>query len=101
MYKKHSPNLAVKPTTLMQYLVRLVTPKGGTVLDPFMGSGSTGKATMFENKERDANYKFIGIEMTSEYLPICKARIDFALGYETIDEHVEQQKQKERKVDLF
>lgn len=91
----------VKPTTLMQYLVRLVTPKGGTVLDPFMGSGSTGKATMFENKERDANYKFIGIEMTSEYLPICKARIDFALGYETIDEHVEQQKQKERKVDLF
>ena len=63
----------VKPTTLMQYLVRLVTPKGGTVLDPFMGSGSTGKATMFENRERNANYKFIGVEMTEKYLPICKA----------------------------
>lgn len=49
-----------KPTELMQYLVRLVSPKGATILDPFMGSGSTGKAVMFENRERDANYKFIG-----------------------------------------
>ena len=69
----------VKPTELMQYLIRLVTPKGGTILDPFMGSGSTGKAAMYENKERNANYHFIGVEMTNEYLPICKARIDFAL----------------------
>lgn len=68
----------VKPTQLMQYLVRLVTPKGGTVMDCFMGSGSTGKAVMFENKERNANYKFIGIEMTDEYLPICEARIKWA-----------------------
>ena len=52
------------------------------VLDPFMGSGSTGKATMFENRERNANYYFIGIEMTSEYLPICKARIDYAINLE-------------------
>lgn len=51
-----------KPTELMQYLVRLVSPKGATILDPFMGSGSTGKAVMFENRERDANYKFIGME---------------------------------------
>ena len=72
----------VKPTQLMQYLVRLVTPKGGTVMDCFMGSGTTGKAVMFENKERNANYKFIGIEMTDEYLPICKARIDFACKLE-------------------
>lgn len=76
----------VKPTTLMQYLVRLVTPKGGTVLDPFMGSGSTGKATMIENVERNADYKFIGIEMTEEYLPICKARIDFGCGYVVEDD---------------
>lgn len=64
-----------KPTELMQYLVRLVSPKGATILDPFMGSGSTGKAVMFENRERDANYKFIGIELTEEYLPIAQARI--------------------------
>ena len=66
----------VKPTELMQYLVRLVTPNNGTVLDPFNGSGSTGKAVMYENKERDKNYKYIGIELTEEYLPIAKARIE-------------------------
>lgn len=65
----------VKPTTLMQYLVRLVAPKGATILDPFMGSGSTGKAVMYENKERDAGYKFIGIELSEEYCKIAKARI--------------------------
>ena len=43
----------VKPTTLMQYLVRLVSPKGATILDPFNGSGSTGKAVMWENRERE------------------------------------------------
>lgn len=65
----------VKPTTLMQYLIRLVTPKGGTVLDPFMGSGSTGKAVAYENNERDANYSFIGIELIKEYCDIAQARI--------------------------
>lgn len=68
----------VKPTELMQYLIRLVTPKGGVVLDPFNGSGSTGKAAMYENQDRKANYKYIGIELTEEYLPIAKARIEFA-----------------------
>jgi site-specific DNA-methyltransferase (adenine-specific) len=67
----------VKPTDLMQYLVRLVTPNGGTILDPFNGSGSTGKAVMYENKERNKNYKYIGIELTEEYLPIAKARIEY------------------------
>lgn len=61
----------------MQYLVRLVTPNGGTILDPFNGSGSTGKAVMYENKERNKNYKYIGIELTEEYLPIAKARIEY------------------------
>lgn len=67
----------VKPTELMQYLVRLVSPNGATILDPFNGSGSTGKAVMYENREREANYKYIGIELTEEYLPIAKARIEY------------------------
>ena len=64
----------VKPTDLMQYLCRLITPPNGTILDPFLGSGSTGKAAMYEG------FKFVGIELTDEYLPIAKARIEFALS---------------------
>lgn len=60
----------VKPTDLMAYLVRLVTPPGGTVLDPFTGSGSTGKACMREG------FNFIGCELSPEYLVIAKARIE-------------------------
>lgn len=74
---KKNTHPTVKPTELMQYLVRLVTPNGGTVLDPFNGSGSTGKAVMYENKERNKNYKYIGIELTEEYLPIAQARIEY------------------------
>ena len=70
----------------MQYLVRLVTPNGGTILDPFNGSGSTGKAIMYENKERNKNYKYIGIELTEEYLPISKARIEYVCGDSEYDE---------------
>ena len=70
----------VKPCNLMQYLVRLVTPNNGIVLDPFNGSGSTGKAVMYENKERNKGYKYIGIELTEEYLPIAKARIEYVCG---------------------
>jgi DNA modification methylase len=70
----------VKPCELMQYLVRLVSPKGATILDPFMGSGSTGKAVMFENRERNANYKFIGIDLEEKYCQIAIARIDYALN---------------------
>ena len=79
----------------MQYLVRLVTPKGGTIMDCFMGSGSTGKAVMFENRERNANYHFIGVEMTEEYLPICQSRIDYALNKYEYDLAIEIQKEKE------
>ena len=61
----------VKPTDLMAYLVRLVTPPGGLVLDPFMGSGSTGKAAMREG------FRFVGIELDVEYLSIARARIEF------------------------
>jgi DNA modification methylase len=59
----------VKPTELMRYLVRLVTQPGGTVLDPFTGSGSTGKAAVLEG------FEFIGIEREAEYVAIAEARI--------------------------
>lgn len=59
----------VKPTDLMAYLCRLVTPPGGVVLDPFMGSGSTGKAAVREG------FRFIGIEREAKYLEIARARI--------------------------
>ena len=59
----------VKPTDLMRYLCRLVTPPGGTILDPFMGSGSTGKAAGLEN------FSFVGIEKEQSYLEIAEKRI--------------------------
>ena len=65
--KNHHPT--VKPTMLMAYLCRLVTPPGGTVLDPFMGSGSTGKAATVNG------FRFIGIERDPEYHKIAQARI--------------------------
>ena len=66
----HHPT--VKPTSLMQYLVRLVTPPNGIVLDPFMGSGSTGKACAYEG------FDFIGIDQSAEYVEIARARIEYA-----------------------
>lgn len=60
----------VKPTDLMRYLCRLVTPPGGTVLDPFMGSGSTGKAAVLEG------FNFVGIDLDPAYVEIAKARIE-------------------------
>jgi site-specific DNA-methyltransferase (adenine-specific) len=62
----------VKPTSLMEYLIKLVTPPNGTVLDPFTGSGSTGKAAILQG------FDFIGIEMTEEYLPIIEGRLKHA-----------------------
>jgi hypothetical protein len=59
----------VKPTDLMRYLCRLVTPPGGLVLDPFTGSGSTGKAAALEG------FKFLGFEREAEYVAIARARI--------------------------
>jgi DNA modification methylase len=61
----------VKPTDLCAYLIRLVTPKGGVVLDPFMGSGSMGKAAVREGMN------FIGIEREEEYMEIAKSRIEY------------------------
>jgi len=67
----------VKPTKLMRWLVRLVTPPGGRVLDPFNGSGSTGKACMLEG----FHYMGIDVDTEGEYLPIAKARIVYALAH--------------------
>lgn len=66
----------VKPTDLMRYLCRLVTPPGGVVLDPFTGSGSTGKAAVLEG------FRFIGIEREAEYVEIAQARIEHELEQE-------------------
>jgi hypothetical protein len=63
----------VKPTDLMLYLIRLVTPKGGTTLDPFMGSGSTGKAAV------RGGFDFVGIEREKDYFQIAEARIQYEI----------------------
>ena len=69
---KDNTHPTVKPQELMKYLCRLVTPKGGTVLDPFMGSGSTGMAA------KDEGFEFIGIEREKEYFEIAEKRINAA-----------------------
>lgn len=70
----------VKPTSLMEYLVKLVTPKNGIVLDPFNGSGSTGKAVARLNKENEErNFRYVGCELDENYCKISKARIEYAV----------------------
>ena len=68
-------HISVKPTNLMRYLCRLVTPPGGTVLDPFAGSGSTGKAAVLEG------FGFVGIELDEDSHRIAAARISHALAH--------------------
>jgi DNA modification methylase len=63
----------VKPTALMRYLCRLVTPRNGVVLDPFCGSGSTGKAAILEG------FHFVGIDLDSAHVAIAEARCQFAV----------------------
>jgi site-specific DNA-methyltransferase (adenine-specific) len=60
----------VKPVKLMQYLVRLITPPNGKVLDPFCGSGTTGIACKLEG------FEFVGLEQDAEYCKIAQSRID-------------------------
>jgi site-specific DNA-methyltransferase (adenine-specific) len=74
--RNHHPT--VKPTALMRYLCRLVTPPGGVVLDPFTGSGSTGKGAVLEG------FRFIGIEREAEYVKIAKVRIAAVSGGGTL-----------------
>ena len=79
----------VKPTDLMAYLLRLVTPAGGVALDPFMGSGSTGKAAMREG------FQFIGCEIDEQYAAIARARIEHEITRQ--QEHQAESEQ----LDLF
>lgn len=79
MFKDRNPQKqnfhpTVKPTELMRYLIKLVTPPGGLVLDPFTGSGSTGKAALLDG------YRFIGCELTEDYLPIIEGRLNWAVS---------------------
>jgi DNA modification methylase len=60
----------VKPINLLTYLCRLITPKGGVILDPYMGSGSTGIAALLEG------FQFIGMEMDEDYFKIAETRIN-------------------------
>jgi site-specific DNA-methyltransferase (adenine-specific) len=78
MFKDRNPQKqnfhpTVKPTSLMRQLVKMVAPEGAIILDPFAGSGSTGKASVLEGR------RFIGIEMTDEYLPIIQGRLEHAI----------------------
>lgn len=74
----------VKPLSLMRYLIRLVTRKGGLVLDPFMGSGTTGVAAVEEGM------RFVGIERDEHYMEIAKRRIMEAAA------EIEKAREKER-----
>jgi site-specific DNA-methyltransferase (adenine-specific) len=69
---RKNTHTTVKPLKLMQYLIRLVTPKGGVTIDPYFGSGSSGKSTI-----REGNYKFLGIEKEKEYFNIAVERCQF------------------------
>lgn len=75
----HHPT--VKPTRLMAYLCRLVTPPGGAVLDPFMGSGSTGKAALLEG------FRFVGIDRDADNVEIARKRIAWAADQNSKPQH--------------
>lgn len=85
--RNHHPT--VKPTALMRWLCRLITPPGGIVVDPFTGSGSTGKAAVLEG------FRFFGVELNSDYLPIIESRLAHAARER------EAQERKPVQLDLF
>ena len=85
----------VKPTDLMLYLIRLVTPKGGVILDPFMGSGSTGKAAI------RGGFNFIGIEREDEYFQIAEGRINYEINNPHKDKKVEVKPEVAEKINKF
>jgi DNA modification methylase len=68
-FSRGNSHPTVKTVALCEYLIKMVTPKGGVVLDPFAGSGSTLIAA------KKNGFKYIGIELTEEYIPIIKARL--------------------------
>jgi DNA modification methylase len=87
--KSQNIHPTVKPVDLMRYLIKLVTPKGGVVLDPFMGSGSTGIAAMIEG------FNFVGMEMDPQYFQIAKKRIEnFQLYKDLLDQNEKKKSKK-------
>ena len=74
-----NPHPTVKPTELMRYLCRLVTPPGGLIVDPFAGSGSTGKAAILEG------FQFVGFELDPQYTAIANARLEAARASMRVD----------------
>lgn len=87
-------HVTVKPYNLMKYLVTLVTPPNGTVLDPFMGSGSTGKAAV------RCGFDFIGCELDEDYLNIAKTRIEYARDNPEETKSSKKKKNTDSKSDL-
>jgi len=83
----------VKPTALMRYLCRLVTPRNGVVLDPFCGSGSTGKAAIIEG------FRFVGIDLDSAHVAIAEARCQFAV--ESVAEQAATVEARDSQLPLF
>jgi site-specific DNA-methyltransferase (adenine-specific) len=80
----------------MQYLVRLITPPNGLVLDPFCGSGTTGIACKLEN------FNFVGMELDAEYAKIAEARVaNYTEEPETELEFIEEEQQPQRQLNLF
>jgi site-specific DNA-methyltransferase (adenine-specific) len=90
--RRRNTHNTVKPVELMRYLVKLVTPAGGTVLDPFAGSGSTGCAVGAENADPDRapGWSFVGIEREAPYVEIARARIAHWWGEEVAGDDVEE-----------
>ena len=85
----------VKPLGLMRWLVRLVTPPGGVVLDPFMGSGTTGMAATGQG------YSFIGCELLPDHMQIARARIEYAATGQAVDCDLEDVREPAAQVDMF
>jgi len=77
-----NPHPTVKPLALMTYLIKLITPVGGTTFDPFMGSGSTGIAAI------QSGFKFVGSDLTEEYFDISAKRIAYAAGIENNEDRI-------------
>jgi len=69
-FSRGNSHPTVKTVALCEYLIKMVTPKGGIVLDPFAGSGSTLVAA------KQNGFQYIGIELTEEYIPIIEARLN-------------------------
>lgn len=86
--EKQNFHPTVKPLQLIRYLCKLITPKNGVILDPFMGSGTTGMSAILEN------FNFVGIEKEKEYFELCKKRIEYVKNNKKEFDFFEEKKEK-------